>query len=223
MNLCLYDLIGFNLEPLKNNDWKYMSPREVANIICDDIIPKLDDDDEYESWKESKSLIRSFLLQNDCDLFRVSLMGCKGLENGITNLWESNRFRPPLPDGTRFEKLLKERFPDSNQKWIWITRVVAHEMSPKLSEVVESVSSDLGDLSRTSGEKLLSAINDGTQRNLTSAESEYLQSLIKRAHSVDIFQFPSENTGLVSFAWMQIEYQCVLRMRFVCPFCINIT
>ena len=185
-----------------------MSPREVATMICDGIIPNLRDYAQYKhgSWKEKESLIRSFLVQNEYDSFKVSYLGPKGLEENIENLCavekeeHSDSFGIWTVEDSEFVKILKERFPASNQQWTWIARAVGHEMSPKLGDLVESISPDLGDLNQyNSGEELVDVINTKTPKNLTGSEFKYLQSLIQRACTKDAFQTQSLETGSFLF------------------------
>ena len=187
-----------------------MSPREVANVICDEITPKLHNDDEYGSWKGKKSLIRSFLVQNDYDSFKVSYLGPKRLQKIIDSLCaveekvdsdSSSRWllRPEEDSDSVFVEILKKRFPASTQKWTWIARAVGHEMNPKLGDLVEAVSPNLGDLNENSGEELVDVINTKMSKTLTVAEFKYLQSLIQRACGKDTFQSPSLETGSFLF------------------------
>ena len=116
---------------------------------------------------------------------------------------DSSRFR--ILGDSEFVKTLKQRFPASTQKWMWIGRAIAHEVSPKLGNLVQSVSPDLGDLHDHSGQILVNVISTKTSQTVTVAEFKYLQSLIQRACGKDKFQTPSLETGSFLFYLLTVQ------------------
>ena len=168
---------------------RYQSPREIADIVSNEIIPDLvaEDKKKYQVLSEKKHLIRSLLLKNDCDSFAVNLMDKRGFGDAI---WKcSGEFALRYPAYSLFEALKKRVLEESTAtKWKWIAQAVAHELTPKLSDSVKAVSSELGEVNRyirrtktyISGDKLVSAINNRKERKLTFFESRYLRALIER-------------------------------------------
>ena len=54
-------------------------------------------------------------------------------------------------------------------------------MNNAIAQVVQSASSELGDLNKNSGDTLIAAIKRDGKRVLTLSEAQYLRSLITRA------------------------------------------
>ena len=166
---------------------RYWSPREIADIVSNEIIPDLvvEDKEKYQLQvlSEKKHLIRSVLLKNDCDSFAVNLMDEWRFRDAI---WRCLGDREVMDTAYKLFNTLKKRVlrESTASKWKWIAQAVAHELTPKLSDSVKAVSSELGEVNRYNiGDKLVSAINGRKERKLTFFESRYLRALIQRVYT----------------------------------------
>jgi len=71
--------------------------------------------------------------------------------------------------------------------WKHIVNEVDHEMTHRVAQIIDSLSSEMEDLKMTedggseSADKLIKTINSKSERTLTDSETKYLRSLILRA------------------------------------------
>ena len=161
----------------------YLSPPQVAQLadLCfDQVISEMTRKDrEYIEMSRLQSIIRSVFMKNDIDSLNVQLMHEFEFGYFMTNQIPQS-FRPSRCLWSKLQEKVKS-VECLSLNWKHIVHAVAHEMTEKLAQIIHSLSADLGDLECDSADELVTAINTKTKRNLTSAETQYLRSLIRRA------------------------------------------
>ena len=109
--------------------------------------------------------------------------------------------------------------PDLEQiKWQLIANAVRHEMTNKIAEIVGSVSNGLGEINEGSVDTLVSAIN--AKRPLTTAEDQYLRSIIKRASAKITFKGPADLSQFAFSIYLVFESRNITFFSIDSVFCI---
>ena len=129
---------------------------------------------------QSLAVMTQILLENDCDSFTISTVDNDEFGNFIKKCTKNSQI------GDQSKQILieiKKRI-KMNLKWSHIAHAVSHEMTPKLGELVQKVSTDaISEDTRPKGtvEKVMDRVRKQKIRKLLLSESRYLRDLVDRA------------------------------------------
>ena len=175
-----------------------LSPEEITDICFNDIIPETNN--FLVVNKKNKRILRSILLENECDSFTVNMIDADSFGKFVSKCVRTQHNIVRVASEVVMQRLM-EKISEWGFKFNWnsVVNAIAHEMTPKLGELVQSVARDLGTLNPNSGKELIKALKEKTNRKLTNSETVYLLSFMQRlCCPMKTWQIPTAKSSLVT-------------------------
>ena len=138
---------------------------------------------------EHKSLVRSIIMQNEIDSFKIGFMTMKNVYEFIENEVNLPQLRNPFWKMTQILQQVIKKSGGSFMNWDHIVSAIDHEMGNGIARDVASVIGELGDIGGYSANKLIDELRDKMVKKLTISEATYLRGLFERKFS--LYRVPS--------------------------------
>ena len=154
---------------------KYFSPRQLADLFVR-LLPKL----KSPMLNEHESLIRSIIIQNDIDSFKLGFLTMKNVYEFIEDRVNLPQLRNPFWKFTQILQQVVSKSGGSFMNWENIVNAVAHEMGSVVARDISSVIAELEDITGYTANGLINELRDKMKKKLTISEATYLRGLFER-------------------------------------------
>ena len=143
---------------------RYLAPRRLADLCFNDDVLEMDEE-EKGILMENQSVIRSVFIENDIDSFNVQRINEHEIGIFMRNQTGNDEIYDPAKNMLYALKEKVKSMECHSVNWKHIVNAVDHEMTHRIAQIIDSLSSDFGDLkvewggAWESADKLINTIN----------------------------------------------------------------